>query len=360
MINQHSRYQIVTSSSASSVQQRAYSRTVIAFVPDQRKDGDKNVEKRNNFKKSEESTTTNPFILSHSEDKYARKQDMVMRRVKAGNQEQEVADGTSKPTSKVRLSSTKRGKIASAVNKSSAIPALNFDVHKHVHLVMGGTSEDPAPAPFQLSNWGEDSLYTLVLLRHGESEWNRENRYTGWCDVNLTDRGRQEARDAGRLLYENGIDIDHAFTSLLRRASFSTNMALNTAQQHWVPVTKTWRLNERHYGALQGYNKDTAYKELDIDQELVMQMRRSYATRPPMMSDDHPHWHGKDRRYKKLTKAQLDASRGESLKDAAARILPFYNSMIVPSLQAGNRCLVVSHANTIRTLIKHIDNIGGK
>mmetsp|Transcript_14547 Transcript_14547/g.26340 ORF Transcript_14547/g.26340 Transcript_14547/m.26340 type:complete len:373 (-) Transcript_14547:136-1254(-) len=169
-----------------------------------------------------------------------------------------------------------------------------------------------------------------------------------------------EARTAGRLLYENGIEIDHAFTSVLKRASFSTNMALNTANQHWVPVTKTWRLNERHYGALQGYNKDTAYEELGIDQELVMQMRRSYDTKPPRMSDDHPFWHGNDRRYKKLSKDQLEASRAESLKDCAQRIMPFFNSVIIPSLQSGNKCLVVSHANTIRTLIKHIDNISNE
>jgi Histidine phosphatase superfamily (branch 1) len=165
------------------------------------------------------------------------------------------------------------------------------------HITSGGTPCDPAPAPFQLADFGEESLYTLVLLRHGESEWNKLNRYTGWVDVNLTEGGKKEARAAGRLLYENGIEIDHAFSSLLRRASFSCNMALNTAQQHWVPVTKTWRLNERHYGALQGYNKDTAFRELGLDQELVMQMRRSYDVRPPTMQDDHPYWHGNDRRF---------------------------------------------------------------
>lgn len=164
------------------------------------------------------------------------------------------------------------------------------------HITSGGTPCDPVPAPFQLADFGEESLYTLVLLRHGESEWNKLNRYTGWVDVNLTAEGKKEARDAGRLLYENGIEIDHAFTSVLRRASFSCNMALNTARQHWVPVTKTWRLNERHYGALQGYNKDTAFRDLGLDQELVMQMRRSYDVRPPVMQDNHPYWHGNDRR----------------------------------------------------------------
>ena len=170
------------------------------------------------------------------------------------------------------------------------------------HFVRGGTPCDPVPPPFQLADYGNDSLYTLVLLRHGESEWNSLNRYTGWCDVNLTETGRLEARAAGRLLRENGVELDHVFTSVLRRANFTTNMALNTAKQHWVPVTKTWRLNERHYGALQGYNKDTAYEELGIDQELVMEMRRSYDVRPPEMTDDHPYWHGNDRRYVVLVK----------------------------------------------------------
>lgn len=122
-------------------------------------------------------------------------------------------------------------------------------------------------------------------------------------------------------------------------------------------MTKTWRLNERHYGALQGYNKDTAYETLDIDQELLMEMRRSYATPPPRMDNDHPYWHGNDRRYAKLSPDQLERSRAESLRDAAERIMPFFNSVIVPSLREGNRCLVVSHANTIRTLIKQIDDI---
>ena len=168
--------------------------------------------------------------------------------------------------------------------------------HPAHHFVAGGTPCDPAPPPFHLADYGEDSLYTLVLLRHGESEWNASNQYTGWCDVNLTKKGELEARTAGRLLYENGIELDQAFTSVLKRASFSCNMALNAAQQHWVPVTKTWKLNERHYGALQGYNKDTAWKELGLDQELVMHMRRSYDGRPPRMEDDHPYWHGNDRR----------------------------------------------------------------
>lgn len=208
---------------------------------------------------------------------------------------------------KTPISKTPRGQAKARVKESkpsldprSSDSQINISIQEQqqhlTHFVRGGTPSDPLKAPFRLADHGDDSLYTLVLLRHGESEWNSLNRYTGWCDVNLTENGRQEARAAGRLLNENGVEVDHVFTSVLKRAIFTTNMALNTAKQHYVPITKTWRLNERHYGALQGYNKDTAYEELGIDQELVMEMRRSYDTRPPRMEDDHTFWHGKDRR----------------------------------------------------------------
>ncbi|GMH74634.1 hypothetical protein TrRE_jg12345 [Triparma retinervis] len=174
----------------------------------------------------------------------------------------------------------------------------------------------------------------MVLLRHGESKWNTENRYTGWCDAPLTPTGEDEARTAGRLLFESGIEFDCAHTSLLKRASFSTNMALNTSFQHWVPVSKTWRLNERHYGALQGYNKDTAFSSLGIDQEMVMRMRRSYETRPPQMGDDHEFWHGGDRRLR-----------------------PYWEQVVKRDLSLGKKVLIVSHANTLRSLIKEIDSI---
>jgi len=229
--------------------------------------------------------------------------------------------------------------------------------HSRTHFIKGGTPCDPACPPFQLALWGERSLHTLVLLRHGESRWNAENRYTGWCDVPLTGRGEAEAKAAGRLLHDNGIELDHAFTSVLKRASYTCHLALGSARQHWVPLTKSWRLNERHYGALQGYNKDAAYSELGYDQELVMRMRRSYRTRPPAMSDEHPYWHGSDRRYDRLSGAQKEASRAESLEDCADRIMPFFDGVVAPSLLAGNRCLVVSHANSIRALIKQLDRI---
>lgn len=273
----------------------------------------------------------------------------------------EVKEVAGKPKKKILpINKTPRGRVASRVKLivDDSMSSKNDDsAADMMHFVRGGTPFDPVPPPFRLSNYGDNSLYTLVLLRHGESEWNSQNRYTGWCDVNLTEKGRQEARASGRLLKENNIQIDHVFTSVLKRAIFTTNMCLNTAEQHYLPVTKSWRLNERHYGALQGYNKDTAYEELGLDQELVMAMRRSYDTRPPIMLNNHLYWHGNDRRYKDLSKEQLEASRAESLKDAADRILPFYNSHVISSLRAGNKCLIVSHANTIRTLIKHIDNI---
>mmetsp|Transcript_10857 Transcript_10857/g.23911 ORF Transcript_10857/g.23911 Transcript_10857/m.23911 type:complete len:392 (-) Transcript_10857:11-1186(-) len=246
-------------------------------------------------------------------------------------------------TARAKARSKRRGRTASATTGDEALHGHANGLSESLidpfyvplqsdqtHLIQGGTPCDapsllsPNSPPYTLATYGEESVYTLILLRHGESEWNSQNRYTGWCDVSLTKRGEMEARSAGRLLYENGIEIDHAFTSVLRRASFTCNMCLNMAKQHWVPITKTWRLNERHYGALQGYNKDTAYDDLNIDQELVMEMRRSYATPPPRMEDDHPYWHGNDRRYSKLTEEQLEKSRAESLKDAAERIMPFF------------------------------------
>jgi len=261
------------------------------------------------------------------------------------------------PLMNVTSSSSSSSSSSLFLNADQSLSLNGEHSHPALHLIKGGTPCDPAPPPYRLAEYGEESLYTLVLLRHGESEWNAQNRYTGWCDVNLTKKGEMEARTAGRLLYENGIEIDHAFTSVLKRASFSCNMALNMAKQHWVPITKSWRLNERHYGALQGFNKDTAWQELGLDQELVMQMRRSYDVRPPRMEDTHEFWHGNDRRYAKLSPEQLERTRAESLKDTAERIMPFINTVVTPSMRAGNKCLIVAHANTIRTLIKQIDSI---
>ena len=184
-------------------------------------------------------------------------------------------------------------KRSRSLSSSSSAPSA-LDETTVLHFLRGGTPNDPAPPPFHLTDIGEESLYTLVLLRHGESEWNTENRYTGWHDVNLAKQGEKEATEAGKFLVDSGIELDQVFTSLLKRAVNSAEIVLSSASQHWVPVTKTWRLNERHYGALTGYKKDTAWKELNLDQELVVQMRRSYDIRPPRMDNDHPFWHGND------------------------------------------------------------------
>jgi phosphohistidine phosphatase SixA len=157
---------------------------------------------------------------------------------------------TARSAAKVRPPVSPGSSTVNKVLPQDKQPAAQHPAH---HFMDGGMPCDPAPPPYSLAQYGEESLYTLILLRHGESEWNSQNRYTGWCDVNLTAAGKEEARRAGRLLYDNNIEIDQAFTSVLKRASFSCNMALNAAQQHWVPVTKTWRLNERHYGALRAF-----------------------------------------------------------------------------------------------------------
>ncbi|GMH61478.1 hypothetical protein TL16_g03266, partial [Triparma laevis f. inornata] len=201
---------------------------------------------------------------------------------------------------------------------------------------------------------------TLVLLRHGESVWNSQNLYTGWCDVPLTSKGEIEARTAGRLLYENGFAFDTCHTSLLKRASFTANMALNTANQHFVNVQKTFKLNERHYGRLQGYNKDEAYHELNIDRELLMRMRRTWNTAPPKMEDEHPYWHGKDRRYQNLTEDELNSSRGESLLTTSLRCMDYFQEQIMPDLALGKCILVVSHANSLRSIIKVLDSISNE
>jgi len=293
---------------------------------------------------------------------------LLTRRFASGSNNDSTTDKSSDEKTKtsessrsgpIRIKSTPRSAAAAKlrIKGMEGMGEISDSYKKYAPTLEPNLPNSQEENKYELANYGEESLYTLVLLRHGESEWNKQNRYTGWSDVNLTKQGEIEARTAGRLLYENGIEVDHAFTSVLKRASFSLNMCLNMAQQHWVPITKSWRLNERHYGALQGYNKDTAWEHLGLDQELVMQMRRSYDVAPPRMEDDHPYWHGNDRRYKKLAPDQLEKSRTESLKDAADRVIPFYKSLIVPTMRSGNKCLVVSHANTIRTLIKYIDRI---
>jgi len=191
----------------------------------------------------------------------------------------------------------------------------------------------------------------LVLLRHGESTWNLENRFTGWTDVDLTPKGEKEAKEAGRLLKEGGYLFDVAHVSLLKRAIRTLWLALESMDALWLPVHKNWRLNERHYGALQGLNKaETAAKYGD---EQVLVWRRSFADPPPPLTIDDPRHPSHDRRYEDLAPEELPLT--ESLKDTIARFLPHWHRVIVPDIKAGERVLIVAHGNSLRALVKHLD-----
>ncbi|HEU4923596.1 MAG TPA: 2,3-diphosphoglycerate-dependent phosphoglycerate mutase [Burkholderiales bacterium] len=190
----------------------------------------------------------------------------------------------------------------------------------------------------------------LVLLRHGESDWNRENRFTGWTDVDLSRQGITEARAAGRLLKSEGYDFDVAYTSVLRRALRTLWIALDELDRMWLPVEKSWRLNERHYGALQGLNK--AEMAAKYGEAQVLAWRRSYDTPPPALTPDDPRYEGSDRRY-----AGVEVPLTESLKDTVARAVPYWQSSIAPVLRAGKRVLVAAHGNSMRALVKHLDGI---
>ena len=190
----------------------------------------------------------------------------------------------------------------------------------------------------------------LVLLRHGESDWNRENRFTGWTDVDLSPQGITEARAAGRLLKREGYDFDVAYTSVLKRALRTLWIALDELDRMWLPVEKSWRLNERHYGALQGLNKaETAAK---YGEAQVLAWRRSYDTPPPALTPEDPRYEGSDRRY-----AGVEVPLTESLKDTVGRAMPYWQSSIAPALRAGKRVLLAAHGNSMRALVKHLDGI---
>ncbi len=197
-------------------------------------------------------------------------------------------------------------------------------------------------------------MHTLVLLRHGESTWNKENRFTGWTDVDLTEQGRAEARDAGRILKAEGFDFDLAFTSVLKRAIRTLWIALEEMDRMWVPVTPSWRLNERHYGALQGLDKAETAAQYGDEQVLIW--RRSYDTPPNPLSPDDPRASFSDPRYAGL--AREDIPLTECLNDTVARVLPFWNDSIAPAIRSGQRVLVTAHGNSLRALIKHLDGIG--
>jgi 2,3-bisphosphoglycerate-dependent phosphoglycerate mutase len=198
-----------------------------------------------------------------------------------------------------------------------------------------------------------NSLHKVVLLRHGQSTWNQENRFTGWKDVDLSDLGVKEAREAGRLMKEAGFAFDLAFTSVLKRAIRTLHLALEEMDQLWIPVTKHWRLNERHYGALQGLNKaETAAKHGD---DQVKIWRRSYDIPPPPLSPADERWSGRDPRYAGLTPNEIPAA--ESLKDTVARFLPYWHQTIAPAIADGKRVLIAAHGNSLRALVKYLDNV---
>jgi 2,3-bisphosphoglycerate-dependent phosphoglycerate mutase len=190
----------------------------------------------------------------------------------------------------------------------------------------------------------------LVLLRHGESDWNRENRFTGWTDVDLSAKGIEEARAAGRSLAAAGLRFDLAFTSLLKRAIRTLWITLEELDQMWLPVEKSWRLNERHYGALQGLDK--AEMAARFGEQQVLAWRRSYDTPPPLLEKNDSRYEGSDPRY-----AGVAVPRSECLKDTVARVIPYWNSAIAPAVSAGRKVLIAAHGNSLRALVKHLDNI---
>ncbi len=199
-------------------------------------------------------------------------------------------------------------------------------------------------------------MYTLVLLRHGESAWNLENRFTGWIDVDLSTRGLEEAEEAARLLSAANLTFDLAYTSVLKRAIRTLWIVLDRMDLMWIPVHRSWRLNERHYGALQGLNKAEMAREYGNEQ--VMIWRRSYATPPPPLTRDDPRYPGHDRRYADLTPEQIPLC--ESLKDTVDRFLPYWHETIAPSVRAGKRVLIAAHGNSLRALVKYLDNVSQK
>lgn len=196
-------------------------------------------------------------------------------------------------------------------------------------------------------------MHTLVLIRHGESVWNKENRFTGWTDVPLSERGHEEAAAAGRLLRESGYTFDEAYTSVLKRAVRTLWYVLEEMDLLWVPVTRSWKLNERHYGALQGLNKaETAAKHGD---EQVKIWRRSYDIPPPALETADERWPGHDRRYASLKESEIPVT--ECLKDTVDRVVPYWNDAIAPKIRDGKRLVIAAHGNSLRALVKHLDKI---
>ncbi len=196
-------------------------------------------------------------------------------------------------------------------------------------------------------------MYKLVLIRHGESTWNLENRFTGWTDVDLTETGVEQAKLAGQLLKDQGYEFDVAYTSVLKRAIWTLWHALDEMDRTWLPIVNSWRLNERHYGALQGLNKAETAKQYGDEQVLIW--RRSYDTPPPPLPADDPRGQRHDPRYAGLNPADIPLT--ECLKDTVARVLPYWNDELAPAIRSGKRLLVSAHGNSMRALVKYLDGI---
>ena len=196
-------------------------------------------------------------------------------------------------------------------------------------------------------------MYKVVLLRHGQSQWNLENRFTGWHDVDLTEQGQEEARSAGQVLKENGFVFDKAYSSLLKRAIRTLWLALEEVDQVWLPVRRNWRLNERHYGALQGMNKAETAEKHGEDQVLIW--RRSYDVPPPPMEISDEGYAGNDNRYVDMDEADIPLT--ECLKDTVDRFLPYWHETIAPEIKAGKRIIIAAHGNSLRALVKYLDDL---
>ncbi|MFN9749576.1 MAG: 2,3-diphosphoglycerate-dependent phosphoglycerate mutase [Burkholderiales bacterium] len=199
-------------------------------------------------------------------------------------------------------------------------------------------------------------MYTLVLIRHGESTWNLENRFTGWTDVDLTTTGVAQAQEAGRLLREAGFEFDVAYTSVLKRAIHTLGHCLDAMDRAWLPVVKCWQLNERHYGALQGLNKAETAQKYGADQVLLW--RRSYDTPPPPLAEGDTRREVNDPRYARLDPRDIPLT--ECLKDTVARVLPLWNHELAPAIRSGQRLVIAAHGNSIRALVKYLDNLSDR
>jgi 2,3-bisphosphoglycerate-dependent phosphoglycerate mutase len=196
-------------------------------------------------------------------------------------------------------------------------------------------------------------MYKLVLLRHGESVWNKKNRFTGWIDVGLSEKGVEEAKESGRVLLEEGFVFDVAYTSVLKRAIKTLWLAQEEMDLMWIPVHHSWRLNERHYGGLQGLNKTETVEKHGMEQVKIW--RRSYDVPPPALTVDDPHYPGRDPRYADVPQEELPLT--ECLKDVVARFLPYWHDTLAPAVKAGKRVIIAAHGNSLRALVKYLDNV---